>query len=151
MSLSTRGCSLAVGMLIAVIGCSRGPQFPWGTASGKVLLDGQPVVGGCVVFENRELGVSRLAALDSEGHFTETSIGYAGLPAGKYRVAVTSQLISKGDFVPVARPDPDKRQMAATAIPEKYHGAETSDLIAIVKEGRNPPFTFDLKTADTTE
>lgn len=142
-SLKRRLCLfslLAVGCL-SPAGCSRKPAVPWGTAEGKVTLAGQPVSQGTVIFENKELGVSRMAELQADGSFVERSIDFLGLPVGTYRVAVTPLGISKGDWAPVAKSKPSS---AATAIPAKYHSVDKSELTADVKEGKNVPFVFEL-------
>ncbi len=142
-SLKRRFCLyalLAAGCL-SPVGCSRKPAVPWGTAEGKVTIAGQPVSQGTVIFENRELGISRMAELQADGSFVERSIDFLGLPVGTYRVAVTPLGISKGDWAPVAKGKPSS---AATAIPTKYHSVDKSDLSAEVKEGKNAPFVFDL-------
>jgi hypothetical protein len=132
-------CSLAA---CSFAGCSRKPTVPWGTAEGKVTVDGQPVNQGSVIFENRELGVSRMAELQPDGSFVQKSIDFPGLPAGKYRVAVSPLGISKGDWQPVTKAAPG---VVVTPIPEQYRSVDKSDLTAEVKEGKNPPFDFDLK------
>jgi hypothetical protein len=122
-------------------GCHRTQQIPWGSVRGKVVLADKPVSAGTVVFDNRELGVSRLAELRPDGTFVEQSVGFPGLPVGEYRVAVTPLPISKGDFVPVA---PRKAAAGEPPIPARYRDVETSPLTATVKEGQNPPFVFEL-------
>lgn len=94
-----------------------------------------------MIFESRELGVKRMAAIQPDGSYTEHSAGFGGLPVGKYHVAVTAQKISAGDFIAAAPPKPGQIE---TPIPEKYRSGETSGLTAEVKEGSNPPFDFDL-------
>jgi hypothetical protein len=123
------------------LGCHRKQQIAWGSVRGKVLLADKPVSAGTVVFDNRELGVSRLAELRPDGSFVEQSLDFPGLPVGEYRVAVTPLPISKGDFVPVA---PRKPAAGEPPIPARYRDVETSPLMATVKEGRNPPFVFEL-------
>ncbi|HWC88674.1 MAG TPA: carboxypeptidase-like regulatory domain-containing protein, partial [Pirellulales bacterium] len=133
---------LAVLCTLAATGCSRKHIPPWGTAAGTASIAGQPIAEGTVVFENPELGVARMAELAPDGSFVQKSVDFPGLPVGKYRVAVLPTRISKGDWVPVARSKP---KAGAATIREKYHSVSTSGLTAEVKEGQNPPLTFDLE------
>ena len=128
-------------------GCSKKQTVRWGSVRGKVTMvaagatAGKPVAAGTVVFDNHELGVSRMAELNPDGTFVERSVDFAGLPVGEYRVAVTPLPISKGDFVPVA---PRKNVPGSHPIPAVYRDVETSPLKATVNEGTNPPFAFEL-------
>ncbi len=141
-SCRPQACLLAVGIgCVLFLGCHRKQQIAWGAVRGKVLLAGKPVSAGTVVFDNREVGVSRLAELRRDGTFVEQSIDFPGLPTGEYRVAVTPLPISKGDFVPVA---PRKPAAGELPIPARYRDVESSPLTATVKEGQNPPFVFEL-------
>jgi hypothetical protein len=127
--------------LVAMGGCGKKPQTPWGTASGKVSYGGQPVTQGIVVFENREMAVARMTPLDAEGKFVQRSIGFEGLPVGTYAVAIQPQQISDGGFVAA------KKSTAASdssGIPPRYRSTQTSGLSFEVREGRNPPVEFDL-------
>jgi hypothetical protein len=135
-------CLLLVVAACSLAGCSRKPKVPWGTAEGKVTVAGEPVNQGTVIFDNRELGVSRMAELQTDGSFVQRSVDFPGLPVGKYRVAISPLGISKGDWAPVTKAVPG---MVATPIPEQYRTVEKSDLTAEVKEGKNAPFVFDLK------
>jgi hypothetical protein len=134
-------CLLVAAASLSAAGCSRKPTVPWGSAEGTVSVAGQPVNQGTVIFENTELGVSRMAELQADGSFVQKSVDFPGLPAGKYRVAVTPLGISKGDWVPVAKGKPG---LVVTPIPERYHSVDKSDLTAEVKEGKNAAFVFEL-------
>ncbi len=136
--------SLSAALAIACLwatGCSRKPTVPWGTVEGKVSVAGQPVNQGTVIFDNRELGVSRMAELQNDGSFVQKSVDFPGLPVGKYRVAITPLGISKGDWVPVTKSKPTA---VVTSIPKRYHSIVDSDLTAEVKEGKNAAFVFEL-------
>ncbi len=96
-----------------------------------------------MVFVNQDLAVNRMSAIEPDGAYIERSAEFAGLPVGKsYHIAITSQQISPGDFVPASVP---KNEKLPATIPEKYRSAETSGLTAEVKEGTNPPFDFNLE------
>jgi hypothetical protein len=135
------GLLLAAGLLCET-GCSSKEVAHWGTAAGKVQIHGQPLTEGTIIYANTALGVSRMAPIQHDGSYEERSIGFAGLPVGKYGVAITTIPISKGDFVPVAKPSP---QSLVSKVPKKYHVVATSGLTAEVKEGQNRPFDFNLE------
>ena len=128
--------------LLPLSGCYRKPTVPWGTVAGRVTVEGQPVNQGTVIFENREVGVSRMAELSSDGTFVQKSVDFAGLPVGKYHVAVSPLGISRGDWKPAAQGKPEN---LVTQIPKRYRTIADSDLTAEVKEGKNAPFEFDLQ------
>ena len=106
-------------LALASCGCGRKPQVPWGTAEGKVLLDGVPVTQGTIIFDNASRGVARLAEIQSDGTFTQRSIGFAGVPVGN-------------------------KTPQQSPIPAGYHRPETSGLSAEVSAGKNAPFKFSL-------
>jgi hypothetical protein len=135
-------CLLVALSCLPTSGCAKKRVVPWGTVEGTATLDGQPVNQGTIVFDNAELGVSRMAELQSDGHFVQSSVDFAGLPVGKYRVALLPTGISKGDWVPVQKSSPQK---VVTVIPARYQDLATSGLTADVKEGKNQPFNFELQ------
>jgi hypothetical protein len=131
---------VALGLGLAACGCGRKPEVPWGTAEGKVLLDGVPVTQGTIIFDNASRGVARLADIQADGSFVQRSIDFPGLPVGHYRVAINPLGISKGDFVPAVPSKTPQR----SPIPERYHRPDTSGLTAEVSAGENGPFKFSL-------
>lgn len=124
-------------------GCEQSPVRPIGTVHGKVSTAGLPVSQGSILFENTFAGVSTLASLEPDGSYRVRTHAEAGLPVGKYHVAVTPQRISTGTM-PLAGSEPKIPPKIVTSIPPKYHLIKTSPLFAEVKEGENPPFNFDL-------
>ncbi len=130
---------LLVLCLPAIAGCSRRPTVPWGTAVGHATVDGQPITEGVVVFDNRELAVSRMAEIQPDGTFKQASMDFPGLPVGQYKVAFLPTKISKGDWVPIQQSKPQK---PSPTIPERYFKVETSGLTAEVKEGQNCAVRF---------
>lgn len=116
-------------------GDAKNPAPPLGKISGTVLIDGKPPGGECEVnFFDASKGVGGLAMADSAGTFA-----FAGpIPAGSYKVYVTSK-----------EPEPTEpgvpRPKRITNIPPKYQSADTSDIIAEVKEGENAPLALNLK------
>ncbi|HEY1190355.1 MAG TPA: carboxypeptidase-like regulatory domain-containing protein [Gemmata sp.] len=132
-----------------VLGCSGSKDVPRGTVKGRVTLGGKPLAGATIVFDNKSLGVAQSATLDDDGKYEFMSYAAAGLPAGSYKVTISSgRFMEPGEEVPKfgagtkvgAAP-----KKAPTPIPDKYSKTESSGLSADVKAGDNPPFDFDLK------
>lgn len=75
--------------LVALAGCDQRPATV--AVSGKVLIDGQPLKYGAVVFVP-EGGRSSFGTLDSEGHFALTCFtpNDGALP-GKHRIQVVAR------------------------------------------------------------
>lgn len=137
----------AVGFLLA--GCGGPKEAPRGPVKGRVTLGNQPVAGATITFESKAAGVAQTATTDDSGNYEFESYNAAGLPAGSYKVTVSSgRFMQPGEEVP--RIDPTKKPMApakpkSTTIPDKYAKPETSGLSAEVKAGANDPFNFELK------
>mgnify|MGYP003879164705 CR=1 FL=1 len=109
-------------------------------------LGAKPVTGATVFFENAETGVAMNAPLDSDGHYEVKSYQGAGLPPGKYTVAVTPGGVMRPEENDVLAGDAkaERAKWPVTAVPERYHKGTTSGLSVEVKEGDNPPFDFTL-------
>jgi hypothetical protein len=134
---SLRKCCLAGLLAICQTGCggAKDPVPPLGKISGTVLIDGKPPGGECEVnFFDASKGAGTLAVVDATGAF---ALG-GPIPAGSYKVYVTSK-----------EPEPTQpgvpRPKRITNIPPKYQSADTTDIIADVKEGENAPLALDLK------
>jgi len=127
-----------LGVLAAVQAGCGGPQVadkPMGKVAGTLQIDGKPPGGECTVnFFDASKGAGGLAVADAAGAFSMTE----SMPAGSYKVYVTTK-----------EPEPTEpgvpRPKPATTIPKKYQSADTTDLVADVKEGDNAPLAFDLK------
>jgi hypothetical protein len=137
----------ALGLLLA--GCGGTKELPRGPVKGRVTMGNQPVAGATVTFESKGVGVAQTASTDDSGNYEFESYNATGLPAGSYKVTVSSgRFMQPGEEIP--RIDPTKKPAAppkpkTTTIPDKYAKAETSGLSAEVKAGQNEPFNFDLK------
>jgi len=116
-----------------------------GYVRGKVTLGGQPIPHGSVVFEDAQRGIAVFAPLMPDGTYHAITYDKAGLPAGAYRVAITSNTIGTGEsplVAPVTSPPPIP---PGPAIPEKYTNSQTSGLTIEVQAGKNAPFDFELQ------
>jgi hypothetical protein len=120
-------------------GCGR--KGDYGTVSGTVTFNGQPVSEGMVVFFEPELRVYQGARIQPDGRYSVTMSDGPGVPVGQYQVAVMPPVIeSPGSkaFGPLAVKE-------YRNIPLKYRNPRTSPLKLAVVEGDNPPFDIDMK------
>jgi hypothetical protein len=99
---------------------------------GKITFKGKPLPAGTIKFVNGKN--QAYAANIAAGTYTVKR-----LPAGEYRVAVTS-LKAKD-----AKKDKGKGERQRVAIPAKYGDVRTSSLTCLVAEGKNE---FDIVLAD---
>ena len=113
---------------------------PTHAVSGQVLLDGCPVPGMMVQFNQAAADGKKFtrvgdARIEADGSFTLTTYRAGdGAPLGDYVVTIASGFgLVESPGKPVANP-----------LPEKYRKPETSPLKASVKEGKNT-FTLELK------
>jgi hypothetical protein len=82
-------------MLLAVLGCGPGGEFPTAPVTGRVVCEGQPVPHVMVFFEplpgdkSSLVGKQGFAFADAEGHFRLSSYGEQdGAVVGRHRVRV---------------------------------------------------------------
>ncbi len=142
--------ALVFAFAAAVAGCGGSKEQARGPVKGRVTLGGKALAGVTVVYESKALGVSQTATTDDDGKYEFAAYNAAGLPAGSYKVSVSSgKFLAPGEEVlkievskgPVTAP----KKAAPTAVPDKYAKPESSGLTAEVNAGDNPPFDFDLK------
>jgi hypothetical protein len=124
-------------VVFALAGCGRGETaIP---VKGKVLLDGQPLTVGTVIFTpdaargNTSLHEPR-GKLDANGNYQAFQTkDRAGMTPGWYKISVTAQRLK----------DPNDRYSFESVIPTHYANPETSGLALEVVE--NPaPEAYDL-------
>jgi hypothetical protein len=121
--------TLAVAAILACNGCNARPKLC--PLSGRVTFKGQPVAEGFIRFSNPQAGVDMTASLRSDGAYEAAMSQGAGLPPGRYKVAVTPPLAqmpsdpSKG--MPKPRDFPN--------IPTKYRDVSTSGLTLTLEPG----------------
>lgn len=131
--------TLATCLALCLSGCG-GPEV--GIVQGKVTLDGQPLTGASVVFEDAARGISVNAPLAADGTFKARTYDKPGLPPGTYRVAVRPGSVGSGEAPLVG--DADPTAAPPITVPERYRSVKTSELIAQVNAGKNPPLEFAL-------
>lgn len=142
-------CAVVLGLGMALLqGCKRdGLGGPTGTVSGTVTLNGKPLGEVTVTFFGENNGDTAMGVTQADGTYTLLYGTGFSVPAGDYRVAVTTGISpnapppNPGDLMKTMKPGP----LAKSSIPTKYQTASTSTLIAVVKEGTNPNISFDLK------
>lgn len=132
---------VCLGALAAAVclgsGCgSSGP--PTGKISGTVTFEGQPVPEGEVCFSCPAQGVFINAPLARDGTYVVTTAKGAGLPTGKYQVAVTPP----PPLVPVGTIDHPLPVKPYPNIPQKYRDPQTSRLELMVEQKDNQ---FDIQ------
>jgi hypothetical protein len=134
--LHTQVCRyLALAILAACVavsvGCSQ--KGLGATAAGRVTLDGKPIGPGFISFV--PVGETRNPAqgeIQFNGTYSVETAHMAGLPPGKYRVAVHVYQQQPGV-------DPHVRQMEMPPLvhPEKYASTDTSGLEYEIAPGDN--------------
>lgn len=126
--------------LFLLLGCKpAGP--PVATVGGKITLSGKPLPGGFVTFQSDDGTRSVVGDINAQGEYQIRTHDSAGLPPGKYKVAV------KPPAPPRASDEPPLAGEALTyeapkerLVPLKYASFETSGLSADV--------TLDVKSYD---
>lgn len=131
----------ALAFVALLVGCEKKAQYPKRhPVSGRVLVDGKPVVRAVVAFhptsphaDGKSYGASTFT--DEDGVFRMTTIesGDGAVP-GEYVMTVVANYVAKGDL-DVTVPD---------LLKGKYADPKTSPLRVEVKEGVNDLSTFDL-------
>ncbi len=121
-------------LLVLAGGCGAGD---WGTVSGRVTLDDQPLEKGDVTFNPVKGGAPGTGRVVN-GAFTIQTGTKAGLAAGEYLVTVADQTIPKSG----------SKEAAKLLTPKKYADPKTSDLKATIQPGSNP---VELKMVSTSK
>lgn len=119
--------TVSIALLSLIGGCGRGDLPPLGDVSGKVTLDGEPLVGVIINFKP-ESGRAATATTDEEGNYTLTyTYGVKGTKLGPSTVMFEWPLGESG-----------------RKIPAKYVGLN-SELKVDVGDGGNK-LDFELKS-----
>lgn len=142
-------CVTALAMLFVVgfclAGCG-GPKNKHGRLpfSGTVTLDGQPLMGGLIVFEPKSGQPTQSGGMISNGAFDVPEA--AGAAPGMYSVAIYSGAEPPtGNFQPgTPEYEAAARQAPGERVPRKFNIDTT--LTREVKAGEENKFTFELTT-----
>ncbi len=122
--------------LVALTGCGRGDAPELAAVTGKVTLDGSPLIGAEVGFFPKS-GRPAFATTNDKGEYTLQYLeGMPGAPVGENSVQIRRSAAS-GEGI-----DPKKQP---AELSEQYNDKTT--LAATVKPGPNT-FNFELQTMD---
>jgi hypothetical protein len=141
---------LVISQLICLVGCQKSDGLV--PVEGVVALDGKPLAGVQVVFDQPELGPREnkgyIGRTDQQGHYSlrPSLTDGAGAPPGKFRVTLTTAVLdpnqpaappqpTPGGFAPDTPPPPPER------IPPAYRDGKLS---FTVPEGGTDKANFDL-------
>ncbi|MFO0866358.1 MAG: hypothetical protein U0744_17225 [Gemmataceae bacterium] len=126
-------CCTFVVVCASILGCSSGD---WGTASGTVTLDSEPLKQGVVTFHPTHSDATAYGQVN-DGFFKLNTGQKEGLKSGSYVVTVSATSV----------PPSGSNQVAKLLTPPKYANKATSDLKADVKAASNQ-FKFALRSKD---
>lgn len=156
---------LLASMVFWTIGCGgsgeayRGPR---GTVTGRITVEGKPLVAGCSLLLQSEQGQVATAVVHTDGKYSVIASGGSAIPVGKYKVQLSAPSPA-GGAAPAKAMDPAALASqvaivgkpaadAQTAVsgtnsgpfPSKYASIQSSGLEVEVKVGANVA-DFDLK------
>ncbi len=138
-------------LLMVSQGCSRTPD-KWEQArlrtipaTGRVVLEGQPVSQATVIFWNDAVPTSPSALTSDDGSFhLRTYMPKDGAPAGVY--AVTIEKTTETQPPPRVNEAPSPPLEITHHLPKRYRDAKTSGLSAEVTEKGPNEFVFELSS-----
>ncbi|SFJ46850.1 hypothetical protein [Planctomicrobium piriforme] len=127
---------LSAGILVLCLsGCGGAPEGPLMVkVTGPVLIDGQPVPEGDIIFRRPE---------DQKGFGGRIKDGAYEIKVepGKMAVEITASRVVPGKF---DRSNPEPEPLREMYIPKQYNAKTT--LVADVQPSDNPTFAFELKS-----
>ena len=88
MILSVIPGVMLVGAMLTLSGCNKEFKRTLYPTVGAVTFQGQPVIGGQVIFDCPAEGVTLAVLTDSNGKYVTKMADGEGLPAGEYTVSV---------------------------------------------------------------
>jgi hypothetical protein len=135
---------LCLGLLI-LLGCKpSGP--PVATVKGKFTLAGKALPGGFVTFQSEDGARSVVGEINATGEYEMRTHDSAGLPPGKYKVAVKPPApVRPIDQPPLAGEATTYEPPKERLIPEKYADVNSSGLTADVTLDAGKSYDFDLQ------
>lgn len=127
------------------VGCSQGgdrwtnSRAPVYKATGRVMLDGQPLEGVQVVLHSQELNLSATGRTDQFGRFSLTTYNEGdGFVEGTHPVSLSKRVWEEKPTRYDSPDEPQKALVPKELLPKRYTDASTSRLTAkIEKRGRN--------------
>lgn len=136
LAAASLGCGSGEPTLIP----GRNPTVP---VRGQITLDGTPIEGATVMFFSEKLMITSYGKTDQSGQYELTTYEPGdGAPAGRYQVSVkkSSQTIVEPSDHPALPP----KAKTAQLLPPQYSDYKSSQLRAVVAEGGNNAFQFNL-------
>ncbi|HTK74206.1 MAG TPA: hypothetical protein VL371_03050 [Gemmataceae bacterium] len=150
------GCALAAALTV-LAGCGSRLQ----PAGGKILVDGNPVKEGTVMFYPVKQGRPATARILEDGSFTLSFERPGdGLPPGEYRVVIVADIWKEGQKTAAQAYDEAnlKRQgiqdtstnaggILIHVVPPEYNDIATTPLTQKVESSREPQqFVYDIQS-----
>lgn len=141
-------------------GGSGDQKVPNGIVRGRVTLDGVPMARVAVAISRSDPPFGIHTITNDDGEYEVRMHEGPGLPPGTYTVTMRSSgaFYASSDEQNRAmlkitqginsNPNTPAPELPRTNIPLKYQRPETSGLVMEVISGDNPPFNFDLNSAD---
>jgi hypothetical protein len=132
---------------LSLVGCGGTPGPELGEVTGKVLLDGEPVVGATLTFiPEGPNGSPSYGKTDANGVYTLNFTNVkSGAMIGRHEVSVESgKQLSKADIEDLKAAGETVPEVSSVKVPKKYKGKGA--LTAEVKAGKNTvDFALDSK------
>ncbi len=136
LAATSLGCSSGETALLP----GRSPTIP---VHGKITLNGAPIEGATVMFFSEKLAITSYGKTDATGNYQLTTYEPGdGAPVGHYQVSVkkSQQTIVEPSDHPAIPPKSQTSQL----LPPQYSDYDSSQLKAVVAEGGNNAFQFNL-------
>ncbi|QDU63770.1 hypothetical protein Pan216_46510 [Planctomycetes bacterium Pan216] len=133
---------LTLSLVTLVTGCGASDLGPSGTVEGKLLLNGNPVMGGKITFVGNK-GFGGWSKIGSDGTFKLINgNGRPAIPTGDYQVMFgplpLKPMSTPSDEDLIKNPERSKQPEGDTkAFPKIFRAQATSPLRATVNEGSN--------------
>ncbi|WP_254507716.1 hypothetical protein [Anatilimnocola floriformis] len=124
-----------IALLIALalcLGCKpAGP--PVAVVKGRVTAGNKPLTSGVMIFQAENGPLALTTEINAQGEYQIKTYDSAGLPPGKYKVAIKPAVPARPEGAPVLAGEAMNAQpLADSSIPKKYHDISTSGLSADV-------------------
>jgi len=126
---------LCIGFLAGCGGSVEDAKM-YGSASGKITVNGTALSHGRVAFTSSTTGAGAFGDLSDDGSYTLNG----EIPVGDYKVFIAKPGIGNALATEKVNPELNK---PLKGVAKKYQSEKTTDKTAAVKEGSNT-FNFDL-------
>ncbi len=124
---------VVVSAAFAIAGCTEPEKLH--PVTGTVTSGGQPVTAGIVTFipdSGNKLAGNSIAMIEADGSYTPVTNSKKGVPAGKYKVTVSSMAppgADMGEASTTIKPGAVTPPKSGTGINPRYMSPDTSKLI----------------------